>query len=294
MTRTNRYEHMSVTTRLHRVNFDRILAAALVLACLTSLRSAYADNDFSVYSPNLVEGQSEIELRSFDYQDARSELNTANGVSLSLAHTFTNWWKSELYVAEYNRAPGYSSQPTGYEFENTFQLTDPGEYWADVGLLVSYAYAKVPGVANNAELALLLEKRVGHFNQKFNLIREKYMGNGAPELISTTNLTSTGTGKGKGKGTTVTTITTVAVGAPGGYPSRFAYSASYKFSDDFMPGVEAYYHAGDNGFQMGPVVYGELKSFSGSELEYSIGVLYANNSQSPSRTYVARLEYDFF
>jgi hypothetical protein len=268
------------------------VATLLALACMAGLRTAYADNDYNVYSPNLVEGQSEVEMRSFDYQDARSELNTANGTSFSVAHTFTDWWKSELYVAEFNRAPGYSSQLTGYEFENTFQLTDPGEYWADAGLLVSYAYAKVPGVANNVELALLLEKRVGRFDQKLNLIREKYMGNDAPDIISTTNLVRKG--KGKGKGTTVTTTVTSVVGAPGGYPSRFAYSANYKFSDDFMPGIEAYYHAGDNGFQIGPVVYGEIRSSSGSELEYSIGGLYGTNSLSPTRTYLARLEYDFF
>lgn len=294
---------MFVTAYSYKAKSIGFQAILLSLVFWFSLQLAYADNDFVVYSPNITEGLNEVEVGGFDYRDVRDALNNANGVNVSIAHTVNDWWKPELYIGQFSREPGMPSQLTGYEFENTFQLTDPGEYWADVGLLLSYGYEKLPGITNHLELGLLLEKRTGRFNQRFNFVREKYMGKGAASITSSTTVvtrTSPSAGKGKGKGggagTTTSTITAYnAAYAPGGYPTRASYSASYKFDDLFMPGIEAYYHADDNGVQYGPVIYGEIKSSSGSELEYSIGLLFATNTlYAPSKTWVARLGYDFF
>ncbi len=237
----------------------------ITLALLSGLgaKTAHADNDFIVYSPYVVQGQSEVEIYGFSSRDARSNLDGASGYNISVAHAVSSWWKPEVYIGEFNRASGGTTHPSGYELENTFQLTTPGEYWADVGFLASYAHNKLPGITSNAEFGPLLEKMSGHIDQRLNLIWEKQIGGGAS----------------------------------GAYTFRSAYSISYNIHADkatYSPGLEAYYRPGDSAYQIGPVFAGELRTNKGSELEYSLGVVFGINPGAPDKTLLARLEYEFF
>jgi hypothetical protein len=241
---------------------NRISVPITALAIIIGLaaRSARADNDFIVYSPYVVQGQSEVETYGFDTVDGRSDLNTASGYNISVAHAFTSWWKTEVYVGEFNRDPGGSTYLSGNEFENTFQLTAPGEYWADAGFLVSYAYNKQPGISNSVEFGPLFEKLSGHIDQRLNLVWVRSIGSGDNEF-------------------------------------RSAYSISYNINAGkatYSPGLEVYYRPNDNAYQVGPVLYGELRTGAGSELEYSLGVVFGINQSAPNGTLLARVEYEFF
>jgi hypothetical protein len=244
---------------------NRTLNLILVLTILFGFgtRVAFADNDYIVYSSHVVKGQSEVEVYGFSSQDARSNLNGASGYNISVAHTFTSWWKTEVYIGSFNRDPGYSTHPSGYEFENTFQITAPGEFWADFGFLASYEYNKQPGTSDSVEFGPLLEKLSGHIDQRLNLIWKRPFGSGD--------------------------------GGPNEF--RSSYSISYKMDYNkatFSPGIEAYYRPGDDAYQAGPVLYGELRTDAGNELEYSLGVVYGINQGAPDKTLLARLEYEFF
>lgn len=237
--------------------------AALAIICGSVAKTARADNDFIVYSPYVVQEQSEVEIYGFDSVDGRSDLNASSGYNISVAHSFTGWWKTEVYAGEFNRDPGGSTHPSGYEFENTFQLTTPGEYWADAGFIASYAYNKQPGLANSIEFGPLLEKLSGTIDQRLNLIWKRPIGNGDG----------------------------------GSNEFRSSYSISYKMDYNkatFSPGIEAYYRPSDNANQVGPVLYGELRTDSGNELEYSIGDVFGLNQGAPKQTLLARMEFEFF
>jgi len=247
------------------MNKKRLTMHILILAILAnfSLKAACADNDFIVYSPYVVQGQSEVEAYGFNSRDSHSDLNGETGINLSIAHAVTSWWKPEVYVGEFNRAPGGSNHPSGYELENTFQLTSPGEYWADIGILASYAHNKLPGVVSNAEFGPLFEKISGHIDQRLNLIWGKQIGGGAS----------------------------------GAYPFRAAYSINYNVHSEkvaYSPGIEAYYRPGDHAYQIGPVFSGELRTDKGSELEYGLGMVFGINPGAPDKTLLARLEFEFF
>lgn len=157
---------------------NQLVAPIATLAIIFSFgsRAAYADNDFIVYSPYVVQGRSEMEIYGFSSQDGRSALNGASGYNISVAHAVTSWWKPEVYIGEFNRDPGATTHPSGYEFENTFQLTARGEYWADVGFLASYVHNIQPGVISRAEFGPLFEKWSGHIDQRLNLIWGKTGG----------------------------------------------------------------------------------------------------------------------
>jgi hypothetical protein len=240
-----------------------IAALISLLVSLFGTGTARADNDYIVYSPYVVQGQSEVETYGFYSLDSRSNLNTASGQNISVAHAFTSWWKAEVYVGEFNRDPGGSTHPSGYELENTFQLTAPGEYWADIGFLASYAYNRQPGLGNSIEFGPLFEKLSGHIDQRLNLIWVKPVG----------------------------------AGDSGSNEFRSSYSISYNIHYNkatFSPGIEAYSRPSDNAYQIGPVFYGEYRTDTGSELEYSLGVVYGINQAAPAQTLLARLEYEFF
>lgn len=238
-------------------------AAIASLAILSAMGTAHADNDYIVYSPTVVQGQSEVEAYGFSSQDGRRALNGSSGYNISVAHAFTSWWKAEVYVGEFNRDPGGSTHPSGYEFENTFQLTSPGEYWANLGFLAAYAHSKQQGVPSVLEFGPLLEKISGHIDQRLNFIFGKEVGSGQSSA----------------------------------YAYRSAYSIGYNINTGratYTPGMEIYLRPGDNAYQIGPVFSGELRSHGGKELEYSVGVVFGVNQGAPDKTLLARLEYEFF
>ena len=121
-------------------------------------------DDFIVYSPHINQSQSEVELRGFYTGDGRSEFNGQAASELSFSHAFTGWWKPEVYVVEYERNPGQDAGQVGYEFENTFQFTQPGQYWVDVGLLASLELPSMKGERDRLEFGPLFEKTFGRFS----------------------------------------------------------------------------------------------------------------------------------
>lgn len=261
---------MHISLKFQRLILATCLVSALGLGFASP--AAHADselgeyiNDYVVYSPYVVQGQSEIEIRAARYSDSSLVLDGLNGQVISVAHSFTDWWKTELYLGEYVRLPRQSSDLVAYEFENTFQLTPQGEYWADTGFLLSYEFSTHLGQANALEFGPLFEKRIGRFDQRLNLIWEREIGTGAAR----------------------------------GYTFRSAYSLSYRVTPLFAPGIEAYFRPSDTSssnkiYQLGPVIYGEYASGTGNELEYSAGVVFGMNARAPDMTFLLRLEYEFF
>lgn len=236
-------------------------AVCLTIACAAAgVQRAHAD-DFIVYSPHVVATQSEIELRGYQYDDPRADYHDGSAAELSLAHTFNSWWKAELYVAKYQKAPGEGEHLLGYEFENTFQLSPPGEYWADIGFLAAYEHNTRPGAPDTAEFGPLIEKTAGRFTHTVNLIWEKQLG----------------------------------AGAAGKYEFRYSYQGTYTVSSAFRPGIEAYGRPSDHAYQAGPVVAGDwhIPGTTG-EIEYRLGLMFGINANAPRRTVLAQVEYEFF
>ncbi|MHB1677159.1 MAG: hypothetical protein ACYCSS_06445 [Sulfuriferula sp.] len=234
-------------------------AAAIAVLAMLFGASARGD-DFIVYSPYVTQGQNEIELRGFSYNDPNVNINGGGGYEVAIAHAVTSWWKPELYIGRFEMNPGAPAHFAGYEFENTFQLTEPGEYWADIGMLASYEYNQQPGIPDALEFGPLIEKRSGRIDQRLNLIWEKEVG----------------------------------VGSTANYAFRAAYTMNYQINTQFAPGFEAYYRPGDHAYQIGPDFSGELAGASGKEFEYSVGMVFGVNQDAPDQTLIVRLEYEFF
>ena len=236
-----------------------LAAGALLAATAFTGLAARADDDFVIYEPYVTQGQSEVEFRGHQQGDGDPTLGGERAYEISVAHAFTDWWKPEIYVATYEREPGGANTFDGREFENTFQLTDQGEYWADFGFLGSYEYKSQPGETSVLEFGPLIEKQSGRIQQRLNLIWEKQLGGGADRK----------------------------------YEVRGDYLATYSFTSALAPGFEAYYRPADSSHQIGPALYGEIASSRGNEFEYSTALIFGINKGAPNRTFVLRMEYEF-
>jgi hypothetical protein len=236
------------------------VSGALLLGLALSPPAALRADDFIVYAPYVIESQNEVELRGYAYGDARPDLK-GSAAELSVSHGVNSWWKPELYLVEYQQSPGSRAALQGYEFENTFQLTAQGQYWADVGFLASFEHNTAANTPNAVEFGPLLEKTSGRFAHVVNLIWEKQVG----------------------------------AGAGGNYEFRYSYSGTYSVSQAFRPGLEAYGRRADHAYQAGPIAAGEwhLPGTSGN-LEYRVGVVLGLNFDAPRQTWLARFEYEFF
>ena len=241
------------------INKKPLAMLSIIAIAATASFAARADDDFVVYSPYVTQGQSEVEMRGHQTTDSDPTQQGERAYEVSVSHTFMDWWKPEIYVGAYERAPGQANSLDGYEFENTFQLTDEGEYWADFGFLASYEYKSQPGVTSRLEFGPLIEKRSDRVDQRLNFVWEKELGGGADRK----------------------------------YEFRTTYAVSYEIRQWLAPGFETYYRPADDSRQIGPALYGEIPSSRGNEFEYSFALVYGTNKGAPNRTFVMRLEYEF-
>ncbi|HEX2668369.1 MAG TPA: hypothetical protein VHP13_08340 [Gammaproteobacteria bacterium] len=235
-----------------------LLTALLAAAALSGTAAARAD-DFIVYSAYVTDGQSEVEVRGHQQYDGDPALDSERAYNVALAHAFTPWWHAEVYLGSYEREPGGANTMEGYEFENIFQLTTQGQYWADLGFIASYEYNVLPGEPGVVEFGPLFEKQTGPFNHRLNLIWEKQVGGGAE----------------------------------GRYEFRATYAGIYRTDSHLAPAVEAYYRPADDSRQIGPALYGEIPTTGGNELEFSAAFLVGLNRGAADRTLVFRIEYEF-
>lgn len=221
---------------------------------------AQAGNDFVIYSPRVVQGQNEAEARGFYFQDGGASTDGEYAYNVSAAHTFTPWWKFEVYFLNAERQPGATPHLVGYEFENTFQLAAQGRFFVTPGILFSYEPSTVAGQPDSVEFGPLFERQDGRFTQRLNLIWERQVGGGA-------------------------------AGKP---EFRAAYSLVYRYRAPLQPALEVYLRSSDHSYQLGPVLYGELYGSRGGELGYNFGAVFGANRHAPDVTWIARVEYEFF
>lgn len=137
--------------------------------------------DYHVVSPDEIDlGELEIENNGDAVFDLRPDQVDANSFTAELGTGLTPWWHSELEMGS-ARAPGYN-QPqliTQAVWENSFELTEPGEYFADLGFYFEYGQSTTAGRAatsNEVTFGPLIEKDIGRTTETVNLFVTRQFG----------------------------------------------------------------------------------------------------------------------
>jgi high-affinity iron transporter len=248
-----------------KLNMQAVTTTALILFVAGSMlipsHPAYATQ--KVYSPYVEKGELELEWRGGYDIDDEDDVDGAWKQKLAIGYGFTDFWFSEIYgEVEKEGDDDADAEFSAMEWENKFQLTQPGEYWLDVGALVELEY-NTSGGADKAEGKLLLAKETGKFTHMVNLVAEREFGEDAE------NETETG----------------------------LSWSTRYRYRPEFEPGFEIHSEFGELGesssfdeqeHQIGPVFYGKI-----GPVKYDVGYLFGVSDAAPDGSIKALLEYEW-
>ncbi|MDQ6958846.1 MAG: hypothetical protein Q9M24_07000 [Mariprofundaceae bacterium] len=214
-----------------------LLLASLICAAKPALAK-------KVYSPNVEQGELELEYQGDVTVDGNPQKNGTSRHQFELSYGVTDRWHSAVYGI-FTDMPKRKFRYSAFKWENIYQLFEPGTHWLDTGLYLEYL---VPAASQNTtqslEFKLLLEKHAGSWLHTLNLEVAKQFG---------TSLRDTTFG--------------------------YAWRSKWQMVRTFNPGFEAYGTIGplrrfspidQQSHLVGPVLYGNLTD----SLKYEVGYLF--------------------
>ena len=221
-----------------------------------------------VYYPTVELGETEIELRAHVTNDDDAFLDNEQKYKLGVGKGFNSYWFSELY-AEIEKPAGEDAyELESFEWENLFQLTEQGKYWADWGFLVEYSLARESEYPDKIELTPIMQKELGRHLYTLNLTLEREFGDNAEDEWEL------------------------------GYAMQFKWMGEQTM--EF--GVELFGELGeatdwnsssDQVHEAGPVMMGKIKTGTGTAWKYQLGILFGLTTPTPEATLAGQLEYEF-
>jgi len=259
-----------------RLPFGLTAALALPALLLTPWHAARAD--FHVVSPYEIDlGELEIEHNGSDTVDPRAGLGGNQSYTMELGTGLTSWWHSEIELG-FDNDPG-SGQPTlltQVVSENTFELTEPGEYFADLGFYVEYGQSTTHGAyaaSNELTFGPVIAKDIGRTTHTINLFLTRQLG---PDQTSQ------------------------------GLDFTYAWQSRWNLWAPLSPAIEIYGDAGTLGasprfsqqeLRAGPVAVGSLNLHdlglgSAGKLKYEVGWLFGLTRATADGTLRWRLELE--
>lgn len=243
----------------------RQFATAAFAMLLYGLSGQQAMASHKIYSPTVEQGEIELELRTHSTTDTDPSKDGLSKSKLEVGYGASAHWFTSIF-AEYESAPGVSAEQTALSWENIFQLTEPGEYWMDVGAYLEYEHAMESGVNDKLEGKLLLEKTSGHYVNTANIVLSHEVGVGASDATGI----------------------------------ELAWRTKYLLSPHFEPSIEFYGDYGELGvsaantqdLRIGPVFSGRYSLSPHHKLGYEFGYLAGVSEAAPSGTVKFNLEYE--
>lgn len=238
-----------------------------IAATLTAYPALAVDK---IYMPYVEAGEWEIEYFGHRSVDDDGAQNNAQVHEFSVEHGVNDWWQTELYGI-WQKEPDNGVSFDAVEWENIFELTEPGKYWADVGATLAYEWTPDGDQADAIEARLLFAKSFGKTINVLNLALEKEIGGGTQDDLE----------------------------------AGLLWSTRYDYSPYFQPGFEIQSEFGEvndhasfdsQEHYIGPVAYGVIPfEHEGNKiegLEYRLGYLFGASHAASDGQVVLQLEYE--
>ena len=246
-------------------SFRRGLIAPLVVACALPLQifAAKADPASKVHLPTVVQGEAELELLGGYQWWRNNEEDRLRQFVGEVGYGVTSWWKTELGVGT-TRVPNESYKLDEIEWENTFALTEPGQYWLDLGLFVELARDHPEG-RNAIAIGPMFQKEIDAVQANLNVFFERELG----------------------------------AGAEPGAAVNYEWQLKWRGDPRFEPGLQGFGALGrtnDFGHQtqgnLGPAFFGQIPTGGTTKLKYDAAVLFGLNKNTPDTTLRFQIEYE--
>ncbi len=240
-------------------------AALLLTAGLLAARPTPAHAEFEVRSPIVEYQEIELEHKGFTTFDGRPEKRGERKYAFELGYGVTEFWKPSIELS-LSRAPG---GPTIYDataFENIFQLTPQGKYWADLGFFFEYERT-TKREPDNISFGPLVQKEWGPTLHTLNVLFERQVGPQASRAFAL----------------------------------KYAWQSRWLLHPLFEPGVEFYgeigdvAHAGrfaDQEHRVGPSLTGFVGLGGFGKLKYQAAYLVGYSEAASRGAFRWQLEYE--
>ena len=137
-----------------------VFRSTLTLAAFTALAARPALADLQVRMPTVEYRELEFEhngLVTFDTKG--SPLHHAQSYTSSIGYGVLPWWQFEL-EGEMASGGGQHLTWNAVTLENTFQLTEPGEYFVNLGLFAEYSQSTQRGAPSGVTFGPIVQKEL--------------------------------------------------------------------------------------------------------------------------------------
>jgi hypothetical protein len=238
-------------------------AGALVAALFLQLPTAQADPADKVYLPTVEQGEWEVELRGGFQRWRGHDDDRERQFVGDVGYGFTPWWESELAVSV-TRLPDTSTRLDEIEWENIFALTEPGQYWVDLGLFAELARDRAEG-RNAVAIGPLLQKEFGRLQANINVLFERQLG----------------------------------AHAEPGAEINYAWQMKWRGNPRFEPGLQGFGTLGrtndfahESEHKIGPAFFSRVNLGGSDKLKFDAALLFGLNRNTPRTTLRFNLEYE--
>lgn len=247
-----------------------VACATLIGVVLPVLPIAYANAgpaDY-IFTPGVTYGEKEI-----DFKMGKSKTPGAGrsgAASLGFGYGVTQNWFTEFY-RKYQNSSTEGTHFDAWEWENKFQLTEPGKYPVDIGAIIEIERPKNPAEGYEVLFGPLLQTEFGKFQINTNLLFEqRYRSDNAQRA-----------------------------------QLRYQWQVKYRWLPAFEFGAQGF---GDrhswnnwesidpNSNRMGPAVFGKLPLGGRQAIRYNVAMLFSTNghtSATPRQNFRLQVEYEF-
>jgi len=238
--------------------------ACATLAALVCSTLAHAGPDDYVALPTVEYGEREIELR-IGTAGGEDGGPRASAASIAFGYGVTPWWATEIY-GKWHRDGSTSFD--AIEWENRFQLTEPGQYFVDLGLLMEIERPRDRAEGYELRIGPLLQKDVGPVQTNFNVLLERHYRSSEPEVTEL----------------------------------GYQWQVKYRWRETFEFGAQGFGDVGKwNDWASahaqehiaGPAIFGKFKLGGRQAIKYDAAVLFKLSDAAPRQTLRAQIEYEF-
>lgn len=255
------------------------LTIATLLAAAASVLIAdppAARAEFKLHYPIITYRELEFEHNgSVTFDKSGSGKNNAQSFTYEIGYGVTPWWEPEI-EGEFETTPGQNQRFKATSFENTFQLTEQGKYWADLGFFAEFSHAAVWTDADSFTFGPLVQKQAADL---FGLDLGK-------DTLHTLNLLVS---------------KEVGLNHSDATPLAIAWQSRLRLNPLYEPAIEYYGQvssiAGTSSgtgqqHRLGPALVGQYNMYQWGKIKYELGYLFGLNRATERGALRWRFEYE--
>jgi hypothetical protein len=248
---------------------------SLAAACGLMLSTELARAEFKLRSPIVDYRELEFEHNGDITFDKRSSKNNAQSFTYELEIGALPFWQPGI-EGEFETEPGGNQRFSATSFENLFQLTPQGKYWADLGFFAEFSHAATRTDPDSFTFGPLIQKEASDL---FGLDLGK-------DTIHTLNLLVT---------------KEIGLNHSDATPFQVAWQSRLRLNPFFEPAIEYYGQissiAGTSEgmplqHRLGPALVGQWNMFQYGKIKYEVGYLFGLNQATERGAVRWRLEYE--